>query len=58
VSKVTFDFDEGSGSDLSRITLHYDMSTHPAYTFDKLLPLPESPISYSLIVTDGNGVTS
>lgn len=58
VSKVTFDFDAGSGSDLSRITLHYDMSTRPAYTFDKLLPLPESPISYSLIVTDGNGVTS
>ena len=25
---------------------------------DKLLPLPKSPLTYSLIVTDGNGVTS
>lgn len=58
VSKVTFDFDEGMGKELSRITLHYDMSQHPAYTFDKLLPLPKSPISYSLIITDGNGATS
>ena len=58
VSKVTFDFDEGTGTELSRLTLHYDMSRHPAYTLDKLLPLPKSPISYSLIVTDGNGATS
>ena len=58
VSKVTFDFDEGTGTELSRLTLHYDMSMHPAYTLDKLLPLPQSPISYSLIVTDGNGATS
>lgn len=58
VSKVTFDFDEGTGTELSRLTLHYDMSQHPAYTLDKLLPLPKSPISYSLIVTDGNGATS
>lgn len=58
VAKVTFEFDAGTGTELSRVTLHYDMSTHPAYTFDKLLPLPKSPISYSLIVTDGNGVTS
>ena len=58
VAKVTFAFDEGSGTELSRITLHYDMTSHPAYTLDQLLPLPKSPISYSLIVTDGNGVTS
>lgn len=58
VAKVTFEFDAGSGKQLSRVTLHYDMSTHPAYTLDKLLPLPKSPLSYSLIVTDGNGVTS
>ena len=58
VSKVTFEFDAGAANQVSRVTLRYDMSTHPAYTFDKLLPLPKSPISYSLIVTDGNGVTS
>lgn len=58
VAKVTFEFDEGLGTELSRVTLRYDMSTHPAYTLDQLLPLPQSPISYSLIVTDGNGVTS
>ncbi|HOY78512.1 MAG TPA: pilus assembly protein [Hyphomonadaceae bacterium] len=57
-SKVTFAFDASSGTEVSRVTLRYDMSTHPAYTFDKLLPLPESPLIYSLIVTDGNGVTS
>lgn len=57
-TKVTFDFDAGTTSQLSRVTLHYDMTNHPAYTFDKLLPLPKSPLSYSLIVTDGNGVTS
>ncbi|HOZ28298.1 MAG TPA: pilus assembly protein [Hyphomonadaceae bacterium] len=58
VAKVTFSFDAGTGKELSRITLNYDMVNHPAYTLDKLLPLPRSPISYSLIVTDGNGVTS
>ena len=57
-SKVTFEFDAGESSELSRITLHYDMTNHPAYALDKLLPLPQSPISYSLIVTDGNGVSS
>lgn len=58
VSKVTFSFDVGDGTQVSRVTLQYDMSTHPAYTLDKLLPLPKSPITYSMIVTDGNGVTS
>ena len=58
VSKVTFAFDAGSATQLSRVTLSYDMATHPAYAFDKLLPLPKSPLSYSLIVTDGNGATS
>lgn len=57
-SKMTFTFDEGSGSQLSRITLFYDMTNHPAYALDKLLPLPPSPISYSMIITDGDGVTS
>lgn len=57
-SKVTFGFDAGTGTQLSRVTLRYDMSNHPAYALDKLLPLPKSPLTYSLIITDGNGVTS
>jgi len=57
-AKVTFSFDAGSATQLSRVTLRYDMSNHPAYALDKLLPLPRSPLTYSLIVTDGNGVTS
>ena len=54
-TKVKFEFDQGSGSDLSRITLNYDMSKHPAYALDKLLPLPASPLSYSMIISDGDG---
>ncbi len=57
-AKVSFQFDQGAGSELSRVTLLYDMTGHPAYAFDKLLPLPASPISYSIIVTDGNGASS
>src|SRR5690349_20731691 len=45
VAKVTFDFDEGTGSEMSRITLHYDMTGHPAYALDNLLPLPASPLN-------------
>lgn len=52
---VAFSFDQGDGSDVSRITLTYDMSKHPAYTLERLLPLPASPISYSMIITDGGG---
>ena len=54
--KVTFTFNAAAGSELSRVTLSYDMSGHPAYALDKLLPLPSSPLSYSLIITDGNGI--
>lgn len=53
--KVKFAFDQGAGSNISRLTLTYDMSNHPAYAFDKLLPLPPSPLSYSMIVSDGDG---
>lgn len=56
--KMKFVFDQGSGSNISRLTLTYDMSNHPAYALDKLLPLPPSPLSYSMIVTDGDGVGS
>ncbi len=56
--KVKFVFDQGAGSNISRITLTYDMSNHPAYAMDKLLPLPASPLSYSMIITDGDGAGS
>ena len=57
-TKVTFSFDQGANSDVGRLTFNYDMSGHPAYALDKLLPLPASPLSYSTIITDGNGVDS
>ena len=57
-AKVTFVFNAAAGSELSRVTLTYDLSSHPAYALDKLLPLPASPLSYSLIITDGNGIDS
>ena len=57
-AKMKFAFDQGTGSDVSRVTLTYDMSNHPAYALDKLLPLPASPLSYSMIVTDGDGADS
>jgi Flp pilus assembly protein TadG len=57
-SKLKFSFDKGTGSDVSRVTLTYDMTEHPAYALDKLLPLPASPLTYSMIVTDGDGANS
>jgi Flp pilus assembly protein TadG len=57
-TKLTFVFDAGSGSELSRITLRYDMTSHPAWALDKLLPLPASPLTYSMIITDGDGASS
>lgn len=57
-AKVTFAFDEAAGSQVSRVTLSYDLTGHPAYALDKLLPLPPSPLTYSLIITDGNGIDS
>lgn len=57
-AKVTFTFNAAVGSQLSRVTLTYDLTDHPAYALDKLLPLPPSPLSYSLIITDGNGIDS
>lgn len=56
--KVTFTFDETAGTQISRVTLSYDLADHPAYALEKLLPLPPSPLTYSLIITDGNGIDS
>lgn len=57
-AKVSLSFDAGVSGEVSRLTFSYDMSGHPAYALDKLLPLPASPLSYSMIVTDGNGADS
>ena len=57
-AKVTFTFEETAGTQISRVTLSYDLTNHPAYALDKLLPLPPSPLTYSLIITDGNGIDS
>lgn len=54
-ARVTFAFDDGVASEVSRLTFSYDMSNHPAYALDKLLPLPASPLIYSMIVTNGDG---
>lgn len=55
---VTFEFNEGSGSNLSKVTLRYDLTGHPAYVLENLIPLPASPLVYSLAVTDGDGASS
>jgi Flp pilus assembly protein TadG len=52
---VTFSFDQGESSEVGRLTFTYDMASHPAYALEKLLPLPASPLSYSTIITDGDG---
>lgn len=54
-AKMTFAFNENDGDELSRLTFSYDMTGHPAYALDNLLPLPDSPLSYSMIITDGDG---
>ena len=55
---VSFEFDAGTGANRSSVTLRYDLTGHPAYVLDGLIPLPSSPLSYSLAVTDGDGSTS
>lgn len=55
---IALEFDPGNGANLSRVKLKYDMSAHPAYALSNLIPLPTSPISYSMIVTDGDGASS
>lgn len=57
-AKMAFAFSQDEGADLSRLTFTYDMAGHPAYVLDKLLPLPASPLSHSMIITDGDGVSS
>lgn len=52
---VSFDFDAGAEGGRSRVTLRYDMTNHPAYALRDLVPLPASPLTYSMIVTDGDG---
>ncbi len=55
---LNFVFDSGVGGAQSRVTLQYDLTGHPAYVLENLIPLPASPLSYSLAVTDGDGASS
>ncbi len=52
---VSFSFDSNGAGEQSRVTLSYDTATHPAYALEQLIPLPASPLSYSMIITDGDG---
>lgn len=54
---LTFSFDGGGSNTLSKVTLNYDMSGHPAYAFAGLLPLPASPLTYTMVITDGSGAS-
>lgn len=56
--RVTFQFDAGSSTAQSKVTLRYDLTGHPAYVLENLIPLPPSPLTYSLGVTDGDGASS
>jgi Flp pilus assembly protein TadG len=57
-SALSFTFDAASGGEQSSVTLQYDMTNHPAYALEELIPLPDSPLSYSMVVTDGDGASS
>ncbi len=57
-ANVSLDFSDADDASLSRVTLNYDLSDHPAYAFESLLPLPASPLSYELVISDGDGATS
>jgi Flp pilus assembly protein TadG len=55
VDAVSFGFDSAAEGQQSRVTLSYSMANHPAYALEQLIPLPPSPLSYSMIITDGDG---
>lgn len=55
---VTFTFDNGGGANLSKVKLSYDLTDHPAWALNQLLPMPPNPMTYTMVVTDGNGATS
>jgi Flp pilus assembly protein TadG len=55
---LTFEFDAATSTRLSSVKLKYDLKDHPAYAFSGLIPLPASPISCSMVVTDGDGAMS
>jgi Flp pilus assembly protein TadG len=56
--RVTFQFDEGSGTTLSKVKLTYDITAHPAWALHQLVPMPPGTLTYTLIINDGNGATS
>lgn len=55
---LSFEFDAATGETLSKVRLEYDLKDHPAYALSGLLPLPPSPIAYTMVVTDGDGARS
>lgn len=57
-SHITMAFDAGTSAANSKVTLSYDLTGHPAYAFDKLLPLPGPKLKYTIAVSDGDGATS
>jgi Flp pilus assembly protein TadG len=55
---LSFEFDTGSSTKLSTVRLKYSLKDHPAYALSGLLPLPASPLAYSMVITDGDGASS
>jgi Flp pilus assembly protein TadG len=55
---LSFEFDAATGKTLSSVKLKYDLKDHPAYALSGLIPLPASPLAYSMVVTDGDGAMS
>jgi Flp pilus assembly protein TadG len=54
--RLSFEFNDSAGN--SAVRLSYVTTDHPAYVLKGLIPLPPSPLVYSMAVTDGDGVGS
>lgn len=57
-SQMVFNFDNGGGGSTTKVTLSYDLTTHPAFALNQLLPMPKNPMVYTMIITDGDGASS
>lgn len=51
--RLSFDFHDATGH--SAVRLSYVVTDHPAYVLKGLIPLPPSPLVYTMAVTDGDG---
>lgn len=54
--RLGFELADSSGHSAVRLT--YVVTDHPAYALRGLIPLPDSPLVYTLAVTDGDGAGS